>query len=337
MAKGRLLLILLLIFPIFTSSQNIQPLSVSYNESFNSINVTAINVSGDVIEEEYFYSTVDRNYTTVYLTDLDSTYDEVVNYSAAVNLSSGSWRWIYADVLGYLGRGNLTIENLPISIPVLGDDYHISSSAQIYDFVTGLGYIISADVPTYETDAAALAKIGTLTSGKYCKSDGTQIICTYTVPAAYDDTALWSNASGQEIRMQTITDAWIANASGQENRLVQLQENMTLAVTNISNLWSNASSQEVRMQGLVNVDTALGGNISLAVTNISNLWTNASIQEGKIANSIINDTNNNIIIQNLWSNASDQQTHITNLWLNASNQQAQLWQKNVTALWIRFP
>jgi len=48
---------------------------------------------------------------------------------------------------------------------------------------SGEGFITAADVPANETDAAALAKFGTIIDTKWCSASGTQIFCTQDAPA----------------------------------------------------------------------------------------------------------------------------------------------------------
>jgi hypothetical protein len=374
---------------VSATSNNFQPIGVQYNESFNACNITVRNDSNVLIANQVFTFPATTN-VVVYMTNLTSWYGERYNFSVKINHTVNGWMEVYNDTWGFLGRGTIEASNVLTATPSAAATNYLSSAAQIYSFVTGQGYLVS------EADPVALAKFGTLTAGKYCKTDGTQIICTYTVPDAYDDSALWSNASGQQLH---ITNLW-ANASSQEARISAItpgavQPNIdganitsgtvadariastitrdsevpsletdsahdtcaeisgcvvgALSSTaaqdnNITNLWTNASIQEGKIAALLLNDTNENVRLAGFDTSVSNLWSNASSQEvrmsglsGSIVDQWTNASDQQLHITNLWVNATGQQTSLNNLWTNASNQQAQLWQKNSTCYWIRFP
>lgn len=371
--------ILLYLFVGFCSSENFQPVTVSLNYTFTNVTIWVCStdaICNDTFIETFYYNTTLTS-AVAYLSSFDSTYAGAYYYSAF--LDGNYTNWVFNRTKGYLGRGNITVDDLPVAIVSAGDTTHVSTSGQIYNFVTGQGYLTSESDPVFTGSAAAGIgsgdisnwndaygwgdhsiegylksesdpQVGTMVADKWCiaNSAGTLINCTENTPA-YDDTALWANATGQELR------------------LIQLQGNITIAIYNLSLLWTNASDQQESIRLLwSNASNQDGRIVNLEGRPLQPSIDAANVTTGTMLNARMNDTwlittsdcsageylmwpsscvtipaQPNIDASNITSgtilnvrynmsylsdvsNASAQETHIRNLWSNASNQDGRI-------------
>lgn len=101
----------------YAEADNIQPVYVSHNESFTDVNIIVYNKTGSIYMDETFLTSDARTTAVLILRDINSSYDDVFNYSVQVNIS-GTWTWLddLNHTEGYLGRGNLSAldEYLPL-------------------------------------------------------------------------------------------------------------------------------------------------------------------------------------------------------------------------------
>jgi hypothetical protein len=360
--KAALVILALYALISSVSATNLQPVSVTYNETFYDVNITVRNSTGTIVWSQLFLSPTAKTAFMGYVEGYTSTYSELYNFTARVNLTSGGWREIYNNTLGYLGRGPVVVGDIPTAIVSNGDTTHIPTSSHVYNFVTSQGYITSGQVPTYETDP----KISSLSSNKWCwSSDAAHISCDRSIPLTAESDPVYSGSAAAGITsglitnwnyaFSNLTDSWNkigqlwTNASNQDGRIITLEGYNHAAQPNIN--WANITTGTAPKL-LVDASNITTGTIANALynltylgilyqaagsyitttapqdNNITNLWTNASAQQSAIADLYTNASVQQGYFTSLWTNATDQQTHITNLWSNASTQSAQqvsLW------------
>lgn len=285
---GYILRVGLFIFliPLVTAS-NFQPVIISPLTQ-NMSNVTVwVCASNSVCNDTYagtFILGAPASSAVVYLENVKSMYSTPYYFSSYVDDNQSDW--VYNATKSYLGRGNITLADLPISLPASGDTTHISTSAQIYTFVTGQGYL------TAESDP----KIGSLSLNGWCKSpDGSTVTCTSGVPS-YDDTALWANASDQQDKIATInsklgstfagfstlTNSKLCYFSSGDGKIYCTQ---TLPTPyDDTALWTNATNQNVQI-------LAIQGNVNTLTTNATTALTNAATAQTGV-NTLTTNTSN---------------------------------------------
>jgi len=146
-------------------ASNFQPVIIS-NQTFS--NVTVWVCSTDSVCSDTYSGTFSldtpSDEVVVYLEGIKSMYSTPYYFSSYVDDNQSNW--VYNKTKSYMGRGNITLSDLPISLPANGDTTHISTSAQVYTFVTGQGYLSAEDDPN----------VGTVTNNKWCVGDADGVI-----------------------------------------------------------------------------------------------------------------------------------------------------------------
>jgi hypothetical protein len=99
-------------FPVDFES-NIQPIVFSFGSNFTTVRIIVVNVSGGKIHDRYFPSSTPRMVDVFYLSGINSSYGQVVNYSIQANVSGVMvWADTYNNTAGYFGRGGISLNDI---------------------------------------------------------------------------------------------------------------------------------------------------------------------------------------------------------------------------------